>query len=121
MKKKQKEFTSKPGHTETVFGCAISPTNATMMATSSFDATIKIWHTVTMELSKTLTGQDGVIYSMAWSDDGQRLASTSIKGTVFIWDVEMGEVSGATCNQRLCNAQQRDPRRHSSRSSSTSS
>lgn len=57
----------------------------------SYDSTIKIWHTQTMELLKTLTGQSGVIYCMSWSDDGLFLASTSIKGSVFVWDVENGD------------------------------
>ena len=39
----------------------------------------------------TLVGQSGVIYSMSWSKCGQYLASCSIKGTVFIWEVASGE------------------------------
>ena len=66
------------------------------MATSSYDSTVKIWHTGTMSHQKTLVGQSGVIYSMSWSRCGQYLASCSIKGTVFIWDTKSGE-----CLKRL--------------------
>lgn len=38
----------------------------------------------------TLTGQTGAIYCLAWSLDGQRIASTSAEGTVWIWDVRAG-------------------------------
>jgi len=92
MNKKQKEFITEPGHTETVFATEFSPQSPNILATSSFDSTIKIWHTGTMSLIKTLVGQDGVIYSMSWSKCGQFLASSSIKGDVFIWDTSSGEV-----------------------------
>lgn len=39
----------------------------------------------------TLTGQTGAIYSVAWSTDGERIASTSGEGTVWIWDAESGK------------------------------
>ena len=89
--KKQKEFTSKPGHTETVFGCAYCPTDSKLVATSSYDATVKLWQTQTMSLTKNFVGQEGVIYSVCWSSDGVYLASAGIQGTVFIWDVETGD------------------------------
>lgn len=38
----------------------------------------------------TLTGQTGAIYCVAWSLDGERIASTSGEGTVWIWDVASG-------------------------------
>ncbi|GMH86841.1 hypothetical protein TrST_g12244 [Triparma strigata] len=91
MKKKQREFITPSGHTETVFGCEYSPSSPDIMATSSYDSTVKIWDTGTMSLQNTLVGQSGVIYSMAWSNCGTYLASSSIKGSVFIWDTHTGE------------------------------
>ncbi|GMH75682.1 hypothetical protein TL16_g06841 [Triparma laevis f. inornata] len=91
MKKKQREFITPSGHTETVFGCEYSPSSPNIMATSSYDSTVKIWDTGTMSLQNTLVGQSGVIYSMAWSNCGTYLASSSIKGSVFVWDTQSGE------------------------------
>ncbi|CAM9918602.1 unnamed protein product, partial [Hapterophycus canaliculatus] len=38
----------------------------------------------------TLTGQTGAIYCVAWDLEGERIASTSGEGTVWIWDVASG-------------------------------
>lgn len=92
MLKKQMEFCTQPGHTETVFATKFSPHSPDILATSSYDSTIKIWHTGGMSLTSTLSGQEGVIYAMAWSSCGQYLASSSIKGTVYIWNASTGEI-----------------------------
>jgi hypothetical protein len=44
-----------------------------------------------MSLIETLTGQNGVIYSMSWSSCSQFLVSSSIKGFIFIWNTRTGE------------------------------
>ena len=91
LHKRLREFASKPGHTETVFACDFNPASGgNVLATSSYDSTVKIWKTSTMELDKTLVGQKGVIFSMSWSRCGRMLASSSITGQVYIWDVATG-------------------------------
>lgn len=40
--KKKLEFVSEPGHSETVFDIVLNPANKNMLATASYDGTIKI-------------------------------------------------------------------------------
>ncbi len=42
-------FVSK-GHTETIFCCEFRPDNSDILATASFDGTIKIWDVTTMDV-----------------------------------------------------------------------
>jgi hypothetical protein len=44
------------GHTETVFDCAFSPTDADTLATASYDGSIKAWNVNGMRLKQTLFG-----------------------------------------------------------------
>lgn len=58
----------------------------------------------------TLTGQTGAIYCVAWSPDGDRIASTSGEGTVWIWDVSTGRaVERIRLHSRACHRVQWDP------------
>ncbi|CAM9571135.1 unnamed protein product [Sphacelaria rigidula] len=84
-------WASKAGHIETVFCCAHKPGDADTLVTGSYGASAKVWHTPTMDLKVTLTGQTGAIYSVAWSLGGDRIASSSGEGTVWIWDAESGK------------------------------
>ena len=77
-------------HTDTVFGAAFRPTDANMLATCSFDGSVRLWDTRLQRLHRDLVGDDvGILYSLAWCPyDDSRLATASSKGTVLIWDVE---------------------------------
>ena len=96
---KHRSFVSKPGHTETVFDCKFSPSSPYLLATSSYDSTIKIWETKTMTLRTVLTGQEGVIYSMSWDRTGSGLVSCSINGTVNVWDLRGKVGAGGPAGQ----------------------
>ncbi|ODH02904.1 hypothetical protein A4S05_21835 [Nostoc sp. KVJ20] len=66
---------------------------AGIVASSSTDATIKLWDVKTGQCFRTLLGHTSWVWSVAWSPDGQRLASGSSSNdlTARIWNPVTGE------------------------------
>lgn len=58
---------------------------------NAFSAFIPPLSLLTATPQVTLTGQTGAIYSVDWSLDGDKIASSSREGTVWIWDAESGK------------------------------
>ena len=52
--KKKLDFCTEPGHAETVFDISISPNDKNVLATASYEGTIKIWDLRTMKIIDTL-------------------------------------------------------------------
>jgi len=80
-----------PGHSSFVNSLAISP-DGKILASGSWDKTIKIWNLETGELISTLTGHSDRVNSVAISSDGQMLASGSSDETIKFWDLHSGEL-----------------------------
>jgi ribosome assembly protein 4 len=64
------------------------------LATGSGDNTARIWDADTGTPVHTLKGHTGWVLGVAWSADGQRLASCSMDGTVRLWDPVAGRNMG---------------------------
>ena len=86
------------GHINTVSGVAFNPDkNKDQVATVSWDNTVKIWNLIqkgsTWSFSRTdtLAGHTNSIWAVAYSPDGQHLASGSSDTTVILWD--LGQIS----------------------------
>ena len=79
-------------HTDTVFAAAFKPADPNMLATCSFDGSVRIWDTRHSSLHRDLVGDDvGVLYAVCWAPhDETRLCTTSSRGQVHIWDVDNG-------------------------------
>lgn len=60
-------FVSFKGHVETIFDCKFKPDNPDLLATASFDGTIKVWDINTLTAVYTSPGNEGVIYSISWA------------------------------------------------------
>jgi WD40 repeat protein len=62
------DFITNTGHTETIFDCAFCACNPNILATSSYDGTIKLWDISTMKefTSLVVHGMKGIIYGLAW-------------------------------------------------------
>ncbi|CAG9315711.1 unnamed protein product [Blepharisma stoltei] len=94
--KKKLEFCTESGHAETVFDIKINPQNKNLLATASYDGSVKIWDLRTMKNIETLysdalePGQykiqaKSVLYGVAWGPD-TLIAACSAKGDVYLFD-----------------------------------
>ncbi|XP_054635631.1 WD repeat-containing protein 17 isoform X4 [Dunckerocampus dactyliophorus] len=67
MGAKKWDFLRDLGHVETIFDCKFKPDDPNLLATASFDGTIKIWDTNTLTAVHTSPGNEGVVYSLSWA------------------------------------------------------
>src|SRR5207253_5574532 len=78
------------GHTGLVFSVAFSP-DGKVLATGSFDNTVKLWDFATGKELQTLKGHTSSIYGVAFSPDGSLLASGSQDKTIRLWNPKDGK------------------------------
>ncbi|KAI9208937.1 WD40-repeat-containing domain protein [Polychytrium aggregatum] len=83
-------LTTFEGHTRQIYGVAISTDNR-LIATASWDLSIRLWLTETGECVKTLEGHSGFIYCVAFSSDTETLYSCAEDMTIMIWSVRTGK------------------------------
>lgn len=67
---------------ETIFDCKFKPDDPNLLATASFDGTIKVWDINTLTAVYTSPGNEGVIYSLSWAPGKKYLMKirNAIKG-----------------------------------------
>ncbi|MBE9182120.1 serine/threonine protein kinase [Oculatella sp. LEGE 06141] len=71
-------------HSNSVATVAISPSGR-LLASGSFDKTIKLWHLGTGALVSTLSGHLKPVLSVAFSPNGQTLIAGSVDNTLRLW------------------------------------
>ena len=76
-------------HDASVNCLAWSP-NGNLLASASYDMTIKLWDTMTGQCISTLGGHIKMVLSVAWSRNGEQLVSLSADNTVKIWSLSTG-------------------------------
>ncbi|HEY9600938.1 MAG TPA: serine/threonine-protein kinase [Allocoleopsis sp.] len=79
------------GHADAVKAIAISP-DGQIVASGSYDKTIKLWSLRTGQLIHTLTGHTNRVTCMAISPDGEILASGSEDRTIALWSLRTGQL-----------------------------
>jgi len=67
-----------------------NPNQPLVLATASYDATIKLWDVDSGKCLHTLEAHTDPVYSVAFSPDGKYLASGSFDKHLHIWDVKTG-------------------------------
>ena len=83
---------SSGGHTETIFANKFKSTDCNVLATASYDGTIRLWDVRSGKCLKKMEGAGGVLYSVTWSPDGDYLAASSSTGDIFIFSEAKGTV-----------------------------
>nr|XP_033770813.1 coronin-7-like isoform X4 [Geotrypetes seraphini] len=74
------------GHTEKIYSIKFHPLAADILASSSYDMSVRVWNLVTGKEEQLLTGHSDQILSLAWSPDGQLLATVCKDGKVRLYD-----------------------------------
>ncbi|RMC13989.1 hypothetical protein DUI87_09073 [Hirundo rustica rustica] len=93
MGAKKWDFLRDLGHVETIFDCKFKPDNPDLLATASFDGTIKVWDINTLSAVYTSPGNEGVIYSISWAPGNLNcIAGGTSRNGAFIWDVRKGKM-----------------------------
>ncbi|XP_058497432.1 WD repeat-containing protein 17 isoform X3 [Solea solea] len=93
MGAKKWDFLRDLGHVETIFDCKFKPDDPNLLATASFDGTIKIWDTNTLTAVNTSPGNEGVVYSLSWAPgDLNCIAGATSRNGAFIWDIRKGKI-----------------------------
>ena len=65
---------------------------SSLLATASFDHTVKLWDSETGTCLRTLASHGAPVYSAAFSPDGKFLATGSFDRRVHVWNVADGEL-----------------------------
>ncbi|KAJ8335867.1 hypothetical protein SKAU_G00392090 [Synaphobranchus kaupii] len=93
MGAKKWDFLRDLGHVETIFDCKFKPDDPNLLATASFDGTIKVWDINTLTAVYTSPGNEGVVYSLSWAPgDLNCIAGATSRNGGFIWDVKKGKM-----------------------------
>ncbi|EFC44970.1 predicted protein [Naegleria gruberi] len=87
-------------HTKEIYTIKWSPTGPgtdypnknTVLASASFDASIKLWDPIAGKCLHSLTKHTDPVYSVAFSPDGKYLASGSFDRYLHIWSVHDGKL-----------------------------
>ncbi|XP_068764891.1 coronin-7 isoform X3 [Struthio camelus] len=74
------------GHTEKIYSVRFHPTAADILASSSYDTTVRIWELGAGREALCLRGHTDQIFSLAWSPDGKKLATVSKDGKLRLYD-----------------------------------
>lgn len=82
------------GHEGPISSLAFSPIDG-ILASASWDKTIKIWEVFGRDSSPETLEQGSEVLTLAYRPDGKSLAATTLKGQVVFWDVNLGKQVGS--------------------------
>ncbi|XP_041062186.1 coronin-7-like [Carcharodon carcharias] len=75
-----------PGHTEKIYSIRFHPLASDILASSSYDMTVRIWNLSSGKEEIVLRGHTDQIFSLSWRPDGQQLATVSKDNRVRVYD-----------------------------------
>ncbi len=71
--------------------CSKNPDKPRMLATASFDSTVRLWNVQNGACIAVLSRHRESVYSVAFSPSGDYLASGSLAGQLYVWRVKDGK------------------------------
>ncbi|XP_072337489.1 coronin-7 [Scyliorhinus torazame] len=74
------------GHTEKIYSIRFHPLASDILASSSYDMTVRIWNLSSGKEEFILRGHTDQIFSLSWRPDGQQLATVSKDGKIRVYD-----------------------------------
>ncbi|XP_036885739.1 coronin-7 isoform X2 [Sturnira hondurensis] len=74
------------GHTEKIYSLCFHPLAADLLASSSYDLTIRIWDLQARVERLRLMGHQDQIFGLAWSPNGQQLATVCKDGRLRVYE-----------------------------------
>ncbi|XP_053527671.1 coronin-7 [Artibeus jamaicensis] len=74
------------GHTEKIYSLCFHPLAADLLASSSYDLTIRIWDLQARVERLRLLGHQDQIFGLAWSPNGQQLATVCKDGRLRVYE-----------------------------------
>ncbi|XP_064482215.1 WD repeat-containing protein 17-like [Ornithodoros turicata] len=87
VRKRAWDFLRDFAHTETIFDCQFKPDNYSILATASYDGSIKLWNIETMTLEASSPPTKSIVYNLSWAPAGQDcLAAGTSRSGVLVWD-----------------------------------
>ncbi|XAR51325.1 hypothetical protein NMG60_11005925 [Bertholletia excelsa] len=69
-----------------------NPNQQLLLASASFDSTVKLWDAELGKLICSLNGHKDPVYSVAFSPNGEYLASGSLDKSLHIWSLKEGKI-----------------------------
>ncbi|PON49948.1 Guanine nucleotide-binding protein, beta subunit [Parasponia andersonii] len=69
-----------------------NPNQQLMLASASFDSTVKLWDVEHGKLLSSLNGHREPVYSVAFSPSGEYLASGSLDRSMHVWSLKEGKI-----------------------------
>jgi len=81
------------GHTDTVYNADFSP-DSRLLATASFDKTVRVWNVETGQEIAVLEGKDAEFVHVEFSPDGTRMQGYGADHISTLWDTKTFEVAG---------------------------
>uniref|UniRef100_A0A5S6QHV3 WD_REPEATS_REGION domain-containing protein n=1 Tax=Trichuris muris TaxID=70415 RepID=A0A5S6QHV3_TRIMR len=87
----KKPLTRMTGHQQLVNQVLFSP-DGFLVASASFDHSIKVWCGKTGKFLRTLRGHVQAVYQISWSSDSRLMVSGSADSTLKLWDAQSGKL-----------------------------
>lgn len=69
-----------------------NPNQRLLLASASFDSTVKLWDVDNGRLLRSLNGHRDPVYSVAFSPNGEYLASGSLDKSMHVWSLKDGKI-----------------------------